>query len=81
MLEPCIVRNGQHARGRAEAHSSVSELRTAPPGLTMNQDDPCIQRDEEHQEERPDLLDASEEPQSTPAERLGFEPFQYTERS
>jgi hypothetical protein len=47
----------------------------------MSQDDPRIQCDEAHQEERPDLLDASEEPQSTPAERLGFEPFQYTERS
>jgi hypothetical protein len=47
----------------------------------MNQDNPCIPVEEERQEERPDLLDASEEPQSTPAERLGFEPFQYTERS
>lgn len=47
----------------------------------MNQDNSCIQCDEEHQEERPDLLDASEEPQSTPAERMGFEAFQYTERS
>ena len=48
----------------------------------MNQGNQCIPAEEEQQEEeRPDLLDASEEPQSTPAERLGFEPFQYTERS
>jgi hypothetical protein len=47
----------------------------------MNQDNPCNPVEEEHQEERPDLPDASEEPQPTPAERLGFEPFQYTERS
>jgi hypothetical protein len=47
----------------------------------MKQDNPCIPIEEEHPEERPDLLDAAEEPQSTPAERLGFEPFQYTERS
>jgi hypothetical protein len=47
----------------------------------MNQDNPCIPAEEEHQEEGPDLPDASEAPQSTPAERLGFEPFQYTERS
>jgi hypothetical protein len=48
----------------------------------MNQDKPCMPVEEEHQEERPDdLPDTSEVPQPTPAERLGFEPFQYTERS
>ena len=48
----------------------------------MNQGKPCIPAEEEQQEEeRPDLPDGSEAPQSTPAERLGFEPFQYTERS
>lgn len=32
-------------------------------------------------EERPDLLDTSEESPKTPADRQGFEPFQYAERN
>ncbi|MDR6538856.1 hypothetical protein [Variovorax soli] len=45
----------------------------------MNQNNEDATPQSVAEDERPDLLDTSEEP-LTPADRLGFEPFSYSER-